>query len=463
MKASLYEKIKTIILLLLVISSVLLTYRLWFRDHNLFDIVSVFFQDRNTLNGHNGLEYVYLPPRVLVNLGENSHVIIRPVHEEYIPLQNEGVKIIRQILSAQKYEVLDMSEWIKALSIKSVLFEYETDLDTSILKNLLNTSNQNIESGISHIRNVIVVQNSTVSDNISCYIKDEKNNKVYYVKFNYDDFELNKLLNQVESKDFNNYVTGFELKHKLLKDDVLLLPTDAILSGKQVKLSNEVNVDSSIEVKRLAQYFFDKLNYVKNIEYKGPIKTNAIQKEFVDRNNILRIYVNGQVEYSSAEIPNDKIQTNQVEALRRAVSFTDNHLGFPKNSYISEITLVGDSHYIFKFDYSINGLAVRLTGEDIPKHAIEVEVKGNVITSYKRFVKTFNIGKEKELDIINLKAIDEAITKYRQETGKKDIGKAVNSSRLVYVDDGLSKEIYPSWCIVIDDKQFLINSVNEGN
>jgi hypothetical protein len=268
-------------------------------------------------------------------------------------------------------------------------------------------------------------------------------------------------LNKIEEQSLTNYLTGYELKHKLLKDEVLI--ADDELKGKQIKVEKEVDLNSTNQVRNLAQRFFEKFNVVKNIEYKSEDKTRIIQKEFIDRKRILRIFENGKIEYTSAEIPSDNSQVDKYTALKTAIEFIQKTSSLPKNSYVSEIKELGNSDYIICFDYTIEGLKVKISGQELPEHAIEIEVKGNIISSYKRLVKNVDVSKDKEINVQNLKAIDEAVKEYRQKTGIKDINKAVKEVSLVYADDGVKSGAYPNWYIQIDNQSFLINSVAEEN
>lgn len=459
MKTSVVEKIKNIILIVLILSSTILTYRLWFNDHNLFSILGVFSHSKVT--HQNGLELVYLPPRILVNLGESSHVVIRANYPEYSHLQKEGVKIIKSILQNQKYEVVDGAAWNGLLSSKSILFGYNVQLNTNLMQKLFNTNNSFLNN-IETLKDILVVQDSSVSDNLKCYVRDEKQNKIYKFQFNYNDTNLSNLITQIENKNLDNYVTGYEVKNKLLKDDVLFLLSDSILPEKLINLSNEVNIDSNSDVHNFAERFFDKFNVVKSVEYKDNTKTKTVQKEFIDRKRILKIYENGLVEYMSAEVPDDKTQVDLYTALKRALEFAGRSSDFPQNLYISEIKEPSSSDYIFDFDYSIDGFEVKINGPDLPKHAIEIEVKGNVVSSYKRYVKTFTVGKQVNLNVTNLEAMNQAIKLYMDKTGQ-NAEKSVNDIELVYIDNGTLRETNPYWYIEVGNESFLINAVNKGN
>lgn len=462
MKKLSVERIKTIILTLLIISSVLLTYRLWFNSHNLFSILEVFQSNKRTFKSQNGLEYVYSPSKIWVNLGESSHIVIKPTYQEYIPFQKEGVKLIKQSLMTQKFDVIEPSQWNTLLSSRSMLFGFETPINAKLLAKMFNQSNSYSGNEIS-IKDIIFIQDKTVSDNIKAYIKDEATGNIYATKFKYDDTGIDTLTTQIESKELETYVTGYELKHNLIKDDVLILPTNMTQMGKQIKLTNEVDINSTNQIKDFVQNFFENSNIVKNVEYKDDSKTRIIQKEFIDRKRILKLYENGSIDYTSAEMPTEGIQTDEFSALKRAVDFIDSNLSFPKDSYLSNIKVVSQSDYIFCFDYKIEGLKVQLSGANMPEHAIEIEVNKDVITSYKRCVKMSDTEKEKELDVINLKAIDQAILHYREQTGKKDIEKSIESIELIYTDNGNNGLFYPQWFIKIADKTFLIDSINKEN
>jgi hypothetical protein len=459
MRIPLSEKIKNIILVVLILSSTILTYRLWFNDHNLFSILGVFSNSK--VAHQNGLELINLPPRILINLGDNSHVMVRSNYTEYSPLQKEGVKIIKSMLQNQKFETVDGSAWNGLLSSKSILFGYNAQLNTALLQKLFNVNNLNLNN-IENVKDILVVQDNSVSDNLKCYIRDEKQNKIYKFQFSYNDTNLINLIAQIESKNLDNYVTGYEVKHKLLKDDVLFLLSDSAISEKNIDLTNEINISSNSEVHNFAERFFEKFNVVKSVEYKDDTKTNTIQKEFIDRKRILKIYANGLIEYTSAEVPDDKTGVDLYTALKSALDFAGESADFPQNIYISEIKEFPGSDYIFDFDYTINGFEVKTNGLDLPKHAIEVEVKGNVVSSYRRFVKNFTLGKQVNLDITNLEAMNQAIKLYTDKTGQK-VDKSVNDIKLVYLDNGTFENANLYWYIEVGNEPFLINAVNKEN
>lgn len=459
MKTPLGEKVKNIILVVLILSSTVLTYRLWFNDHNLFSILGVFGHSR--VSHQNGLELVYLPPRILVSLGDSSHVVVRPNYSEYEPFQKEGVNIIKQMLQSQKYDTLDGSAWNGLLSSKSILFGYNVSLNMNLFQKLFNINNPSL-GNINNVKDILVVQDSSVSDNLKCYVRGNSQNIIYKFQFSYNDTNLTNLINKIENENLDNYVTGYEVKNKLLKDDVLFLLSDSTLSGNLINLSNEVNIDSNGEVHDFAEKFFDNFNVVKSVEYKDDTKSKTVQREFIDRKRILKIYENGLVEFTSAEVPDDVTQIDEYTALKTALAFAASSSDFPQNLYISDIQETSGSDYIFDFDYSINGLKVKINGANLPNHAIEIEVKDNVVSRYTRYVKTFNIGKQDSLNVSNLEAMNRAITLYMGKTGQ-NAEKSVNDIELVYVDNGTLANTNPYWYIEVGNESFLINALNKGN
>lgn len=459
MKTPSGEKVKNIILIVLIFSSMILTYRLWFNDHNLFSILGVF---NNSKEIHqNGLELVYSPPRILVNLGDNSHVVVRSNYLEYLQLQKEGVNILNQILQNPKYEILDGTLWNELLSSRTILFGYNIELKVNFFQKIFNINNPDLNN-IETVKDILVVQDTSVSDNLKCYLRDEKQNKIYKFQFSYNDTKLNNLVVQIENKDLDNYVTGYEVKHKLLKDDVLFLLSDSVFSEKQISLDNEFDIESDNKVRDFAEGFFENFNVVKSLEYKDETKTKTVQKEFIDRKRILKLYANGLVEYTSAEVPYDKTQVDSYTALKIALEFVGNSSDFPQNLYISKIQELSGTDYIFNFDYYIDGLEVKINGSDLPKYAIEIEVKGNVVSSYKRYIKNATVGKQINLAISNLEAMNQAITLYIEKTGQK-ADKSVNDIELVYIDNGTLGETNPYWYIEVGSESFLINAVNKEN
>lgn len=465
MKKPSFETIKTITIILLVLSSMFLTYRLWFKDHNLFDIFETFQSGKKSSKSQNGMEYVYSPSKILLNLGENSHLLVRTTFEEYTPLQKEGIKIIKEAITSQKFEAINTVEWEDAMSSRSILIGYGTQMPSELFVKMFNISNSYILGNIQSICDLLIVQDSTVSDNIKVYIKDTEKGIIHATKFKYDDTTLSTLVSQIESKDLGNYVTGADIKtpNNFIKDDVLLLPTDAVVSAKQIKLSNEFNLTSSNDIKEIVSYFFDNSNIVRNVEYRDDAKSKIIQKEFVDRKRILKLYESGQIEYASAEIQDEKTEYDIYSSLKRAVDFIDSNFSFPKDSYLSGIKKIAPSNYVFYFDYIIEGLNVEQNVSNNLQHAIEIEVKGDIISNYARRVRSYTIGKDKELDVLNLKAIDNAIIQDRQLSGNKENERWINESSLVYVDDGALKEISPYWCIRINDRRYLINAISKEN
>ena len=456
MKISIIEKLKTIILFILVTSSILLTYRLWFKSHNLFDILGI-FQSREIVN-ENAIDYIYSPTKILFNFGQEAHDIILSTDSEYKPLQKEGGQLLKSILESQDVEVLEVSRWNELLSSKSFLFGYETKLSGALLAKSYKI--EKFQTKFSNIGEFIIVIDNAVSDNIKCYLKDDDSKSIYSVKFNYNDTDLKKLILNIEDKYNHNYVTAHEMKYNFLNDDILLLPVDAVIFGQKAKLYNEFDMQSENAIKDIAHNFFEKYHIVKNIEYMNETKTKVIKKEFIDRSNILRLYDNGKIEYTTTALSDTNESIDVDKALETAVRFVQNNLGFPNNSYISEIRKISDSHYAFSFDYLINGLKLKMSGENIPGHAIEVEVKGKMVSSYIRLVKDYKIEREQELEVGNIKAIDRAIERYRKSPNNNRNQK-VNQVEMVYVNSDYANESYPYWFIQIEDTNYYINSINE--
>jgi len=398
------EKIKTFILSILVITSILLTTQIWFNVsiEGVFTMPNkgqvpsdIFITEYKRIN-------LLKPNRIVVNLGETGmHTIL--LNQEngdsnhafgdasvYERILGETENILKTYMTKDGVETIE-KHTIEKLDIlrneRNIELIFENHIDSEVVSSILDIS-QDMFKNIKLIDSVII---SSVDNKL--YINDIENNAVYEYKFKKFETAFPYIISLTENMQ-NPYGVFLNEAYPELYSRKVIIPISMnayklpVLLGK--KETDTQNTAGNIE--NIVSKFFD-FNTARSITDKNgtTIYTDGQGKS-------VRIEKSGVIEYMKYET-NMKVGKiiSKAEAVRLSTDFINQHLGFPEGTYIASIqeSVQNGKHigYDIGFRYSFLKIPLILDS-DIENNPIEVKIVGNEIKSYKRLVRILESTQE---------------------------------------------------------------------
>ncbi len=159
-------------------------------------------------------------------------------------------------------------------------------------------------------------------------------------------------------------------------------------------------------------------SFFKNLESDWNRVDEAGTFVFSDETVVVRYYPKGILEYYSYERYNTEAATDIATGYKMCKNFMNNDVSLETDVYLSGIE-INRNETIYYFDYTVDNYPI-LFSEAIQKefempHAIEFSIRGNSVRKYKRYAHNFKAvdSKDKEISVEFLEALDQAIEQYQ--------------------------------------------------
>lgn len=397
MVALITEKMKTFILSILVITSIMLTTQIWFN----ISIEGIFIMPKKDQVTSDDFTTQYnkvnllKPNRIVVNLGETGmHTILFNKEEGYSPNTYGDASVYERILDETEnvlktYMNKDGVESIEEYSMekldtlrneRNIELIFENHLDAEIVSSILDIP-QEMFKNIKLIDSVII----SSADN-KFYINDIENNTVYEYKFKKFETAFPYIISLTEKLE-NPYGVFLNEAYPELYSRKVVIPISMnlyklpALSGR--KETDTQNTAENIE--NIVGKFFD-FNTARSITDKNgtTIYTDGQGKS-------VRIERSGVIEYMRYDTKaNVGRIISKAQAVKMSIDFINQHLGFPEGTYIASIqeNFQNGKHigYSVGFKYSFLRTPI-IVDSDMDNDPIEIKIVGNEVKSYKRFVR----------------------------------------------------------------------------
>jgi len=396
-------RIKTYILVLLIITSFVLCGSLWFEDYHGF---STFFAKFSNINiskligiGKEDIqeryERIIIPSRVLVNNGEEGHWILYPSIQEHDKLWKIAQTLLKSTVSDEetKATLVDKSEWEGLLTKSSIIMEFDYPLGKEIISMLYKIDEKKIKDETGNLNAVAITR---FGQNVLLYTRVVENGLEAYRKYY---FFANDL---VTDKDFEQIFNDSNLiKYASLKEalpnvelnlsfqDNVFIPIFSFSDARRkslklgkVEFTPERSTSDNKKVEELVNKFFEGRDYAKFIKKDGSFI-------FIDENNnTLRIFADGSFEFELSQQDNN---FGFKQAMNLALSTVEKYGGL-QNLFVSKIER-SEKQASFRFDYNVNGIPVDCSsGKDLlqKESAVEVIITPEQI-KYKRHCQNFKV------------------------------------------------------------------------
>ena len=452
------ESIKTIVLSLLIISSVVLALnnwigeKLWSNGYNFFSSVTkkIFSINEDTTSSSGSLskEKLALPKSLVIN-NLPKRGIYYESSGEYDKMIGTVKDILISALSSESFENSDSQMWNRAIQSKSIFVSYPVVYDVSVISDILGIGRTNLD--IKTVQDFVIEKSIAEPSKLVVHIKDSDKEQYKKCVIDYNGSEYDAILSKYAVNSSGLMPFSFELNfdkkaadsehQKVLIDPyVSLLITntvyDKIVSSNPIytEVSNTYNSDKVEAV--LKNFGFNTNNTRKHIE-----SDNSVV--YVENYGTLKIFPSGLVEYRAISL--DKgIELSASKEIDFKTTFTAS-LNFVTdlwNSVVpgSEINLGISSdivdkrsnQFTLKMNYYHNGILIRDDIEETNLNdkmisAVEITVQNGRIVKYRQNFRTYVAQKERIENGSTIDALDMLF----------------NDASVI--DSGRIKDIYPSY------------------
>ncbi|NLW22750.1 MAG: hypothetical protein GXY88_05805 [Tissierellia bacterium] len=469
------ERIKTFLLLSLVYISLFLTRKLWIEMP--YQIMPLFQKEEISSTNYLFADMIK-PNKYLLNFDNKNHTIFFNDHNNNLWTSTRS--FLADVLSSDniKTEFLTDEEFSAYNNMKSIVFYFPEKFNSYLLARSLNIAKPNS-----------IPERIPTIESIYCYLgrgepyvvfsEGKRHLKVY--NLNIDMKDIKDIVNDIERRgDYTNY---YSMKEALGIDNDIYIPINMSKTMPLIYVENELDVDDIDGIREIAEAFFDK-----DIEYLREIIEGNGSILYIYDQRVLKIYQNGLLEYfHPLEAP--VRERNLYISLNTAAEFLSQHIGVPKDLYISkieEIEAEEDLGYRLTFKYRIGGMPVILGNPNI-EDFIQIDVFNNYVRNYKRFMRKamyltpFNRMDNSSIlsafDIINMDMNYELLEKvYIEDNGlsieginreelKDQVLSSIDNIALAYLDPCTKKKeekLIGVWLIQVGDGIYAFD-VYRGN
>ena len=469
------EKIKTILLISLVLLSVFLTQKLFIDVPLNFNFT---FADKEEIeNVKYIISDIVTPNRYLINYSRDNHTII--YSSKSYPLWSTSKSIIKDAFNNGKIEFSKISyeEFSNLNYEKSIVIQYSEPIDGKLIARLLEVDKKNLilENSIMPIKEIYI--NLTMNPFI---VFGDGNNYIKSSTLNLKTEVLNKTLNDI--KEDKNFTTYYSRKEILGTEKDIYAPHNTKIIPYDIYVTNKLDIKEEAIIEETVQRFFDKdINYVKRvIENKANIYMHENKRMIINENGVLEYYSTISETVSNRDF---------FKSLKTALDFIMQKDKLPNDIYLisaSKSDSNKDKGYKFVFGYRLNEVPLYMKEEikdysnNILEGPIEIEVYGDFVKSYKTYIRSVqkyqNIKQTEikelpgplnhianNLPIIMSNYINENGLNYEKinhDELKVEIIKSINDITFGYYDrsdSNIEEKVIPAWIVDIGKTTYVFD------
>lgn len=453
------EKLKSIILFILVITSITLTANKWYSDNLWSFDHDLFSSAKNAPDSKKNTEYrfdstreILMTPKEIIINNENTHIRYIKTSVNYDLMCGDIDSLFDEVSDSTKISTATYWEWTEKLKKKSCYFSYFEQLNAIHFFDNINAKQAEFLGNIKEV--IILPENDSSEKQSIVYVKpaSENNIKKLTIK-NTPDHILYQIKKAQSSDESVNY--AFELKSgevagykKWLYADI---PSNTVIQTdeKRSKILNEKNLFSNISSDDLiSSDIVAKFGYNPSTIRKYIESDNSLV--LVENYGTIKLHTSGLLEFKAVDAKSGiSIDKNSPgETFMQCLDFIDDVtecLDLGKKTYfeiISQFNNVNSNTFTVDIDYKIDGAKI-IFPEDIygMNHSISVSVVDGKITRYRQICKNFSF----DSDYVTLPdCVDELNDYFVNKHNEKLI---INDVFVGYIFDKNTFKWYPIWCV----------------
>lgn len=405
-----FERIKSILLVLLVISSIVLTVNKWF-DKKLWPDGYNFFSDVKNSGFDDGAVLAHVSTAANVNLlkpseivvnNSGDHAVYNKSSDMYGVIFGEIKGVLTAYSNSGEVSVASDSEWNNALKEKSIYFSYPVIYDAGYFFDQVSVK---YNGNLNYLKEFIVTVERRSRSTVYLYAKDAVSGMVYKHKVAYENDNIGSIVDSNEHSYNDTHYYSFELNFDFSsKDDStvkqpIVIDPDVLINITPRTLSaiDEINMMDKISEKPeycsgiLEAFGYNASSIRRYVDYDNSMV-------FVENYGVLKLHAYGVLDYKSVDDTKgiNLGGDNYIENMNACFSFVDavtGALSFDKSMYreiSSEIHDIKSKTYTMTFDYYVDDCRVSIPAEYYgADHAITIEVVRGNIVSYRQVAKSF--------------------------------------------------------------------------
>ncbi|MDO5479365.1 MAG: hypothetical protein Q4G23_09420 [Clostridia bacterium] len=478
------ERIKSFVLVLLILSSIGLTSitwideRLWPDGYSLFvnvkewPVIREFFEKSYS----QPMENLSKARKIVIADGSGSSAVFYNGDSTFNDVYSDINDFMTSFLSGEvaiKETTLLTKENVRELLNEQVMYtyvNYSVSMPGEFFGQLMGVADTEVFSDTGHVRDFFILP--TGEDSLELLAIDNKTESVMRYELQYEKTTdlIEKFIGYAEDVPPENYcVMALQMnmdktspddvvQMKTLLDSFLILDSASTADGKKMEIESRNLIASGVPAEVIRCFAYSPDSLYRYVDGEGTII-------YLENDSSLKIHKNGLIEYEATSreygIPLSG-GYSVYETLNSAIRFAgDVYLAASSGGEFavnvsSDTAFTSGDERVFFFDYYYEGTPVATvineSGKQL-KHAIEMTVSGGRVTGFRMLLRSY-AKTERKRDFINIYgAIDKIAAKY--EDAEEPV--KIEDMFPAYMEDGASERILPCWVGYVEGKQIIIS------
>lgn len=461
------ERVKTILLFLLVCSSIFMTQKLWMQLPNEF-IKS--FSTKETSSVYYSLSDMIAPNNYLLNFGNKNHTILN--NDSNNSLWENSRAIITNLLDSNNIIISEINkdQYLNYQEERSLVLYFPEEVNTYILAKTWNVKTpNNIADTIPNINEIYIYLGSEGP----FFVFSDKTRFILVEDSTIDNALLKGDLTQIkESGNYNNY---YSMREGYGIENDIYIPSEMKTTLPVVYVSNVIATLEEDEKRNVAERFLEKdIAYIREI-----VESNG-STIYVFNNRSLKLNVNGTLEYFHP-LEERIVDRNLYTSLSTVAQFITQKSSTVEGMYLSGIEDIKSDQnvgYRLTFKYRVRGIPVLLGNRNVGDY-IQIEVFNNHIRSYKQLSRRemevgLNTSLENKPILSSYYVLDKnypfLVKEYllysnsneqNEENIRNEVLSSIEDISLSYYDPNLkdkSEQLIGVWVIRLNGKEYAFNA-----
>ncbi len=463
------EKLKTLLLLFLVGTSLLMTQQLWIQFP---ERITKIFEAQPTYSSSYLLSDMIAPNKYLINFERNKTTVIYDASK--YGLWDSSKEAIAEVLSSKSVNIEEIEKGLGHNKLKkpSIVFYLPEKMSTNIIAMAWEIKEPNrIVDAVPYIESISIVIGE--GDPFFVFSGEGKHLKAYDERIKLE--KVREDLKSIEDNDDFDYYYSMSEIFELASNDIFI-PYEIRNSLPAVFVKNDLANINNSDKETLAQRFLEK-----DKDYLRQIVESSGATIYINDNRVLKFNLNGTVEYFHS-LTNKVEDRNLYLSLSTAADFISQKAYSAKGMYLAEtdeIEAEGSLGYRFIFKYRVRGIPVLLGNREVNEY-VQMEVFNTQVRSYKQLFRG-----EMNIDISQIQANDNLLSSFdvidknydffereylkatkltKEELGDNIIQKVLSSIEditIAYYDPGLMEHrerLVTIWQIKANNKIYAFNA-----
>ena len=466
------KNLKTYVLIGLILSSVILTGKIWFNEklwpegYNFFAVITDKFSfGKDNFISSLTKETISFPKNIVINNLEKRSIYTAD-SEIFSNISPDVRELLRLALEKSETSSATEEAWASALQTRSMHIVYPVAYDSKLFLNILG-SYQTGERSIP-VREFIITADEPAEDKVSVYIKNHSTDEILKAQISWDKARFDKIIDTYATDSIGNLSYSSELnfdkagdgdeKQKVIIESNVLIQLNKKLNHmiREINPLYEYDFNSEVVESILKSFGHNVSGTRKYVEHDNSVV-------YVENYSTLKFHPNGLLEYSAVDDTKGiDVGSNSgfYESLLGCVDFVNLLWGdvfphVPLNINISsDIVDIKSNSFKLTMDYFADGAEVNISipqGASHPpvNNGVEIQVSNGRIVSYRQVMAFFESAEASTDSVSAIDALDKLIG------GGNMVGKVVRDLYPTYIshDTGLRKS---AWAVRTSDNQVSI-------